>query len=337
MWFGVRMARKPRALIAGGIYHVTSRGNERRAIFKDDRDRERFLQRLAESAETHQVRVYLYCLMTNHIHLLVETPMGNLSRFMGSLLTGYTVYYNRRHRRAGHLMQGRYGAQVVEGNEYLLKLSRYIHLNPVQIKPVKSQPLPDRLRALRSYVWSSFGEYSGRAKSGGWLKTEPILHLMGEAIGRQGGKAYGGYVEAGLAKKDEEFEGLMKGRGVAIGSETFVEEVKRLHQREAKKRLKPEDVSFRQLRDWKTVEGVQAIIKEVVGDQWELRKHRKAGRSVRGLYAWALQQHAGLTQREVARHLEVGTGSAVCRMINETLGANPVAQWLKSVESLIKG
>ncbi|HRV31801.1 MAG TPA: transposase, partial [Kiritimatiellia bacterium] len=113
------MARKPRALVAGGIYHVTSRGNERQAIFRDDHDRVRFLERLAESASTHQVRVYLYCFMPNHVHLVVETPLANLDRFMGSLLTGYTVYFNHRHGRTGHLMQGRYGAQVVEGNEYL--------------------------------------------------------------------------------------------------------------------------------------------------------------------------------------------------------------------------
>lgn len=78
--------------------------------------------------------------MSNHVHLLVETPLGNLNRFMGSVLTGYTVYFNRRHRRVGHLMQGRYGAQVVEGNDYLLKLSRYIHLNLVHVRGVEGLP-----------------------------------------------------------------------------------------------------------------------------------------------------------------------------------------------------
>jgi len=132
------MARKPRALFEGAIYHVTSRGNERRETFRDDRDRERFLERLADSALSHQVRVFLYCLMPNHFHFLVETPLGNLDRFMGSFLTGYTVYFNKRHDRSGHLFQGRYAAQLVEGNDYLLKLSRYVHLNPVQVEGLRA-------------------------------------------------------------------------------------------------------------------------------------------------------------------------------------------------------
>lgn len=122
------MARKLRVLYEGALYHVTFRGNARQTVFLNDEDKGRLLSRLAESAEAYQVRIHLYCLMENHVHLLVGTPRANLDRFMGSVLTGYTVYFNRRHNRVGHLMQGRYGAQLVEGDEYLLRLSRYIHL-----------------------------------------------------------------------------------------------------------------------------------------------------------------------------------------------------------------
>jgi len=125
------MARHLRVEYAGAIYHVTIRGNGRQAIFEDDRDRERFVRRLFESVETYGVRLYLYCLMTNHVHLVIETPDKGLSRFMQSLETGYTVYSNLRHKKSGHVFQGRYGAKLVEGDEYLLKLSRYVHLNPV--------------------------------------------------------------------------------------------------------------------------------------------------------------------------------------------------------------
>ena len=103
------------------IYHVTVRGNEPRLIFRDDSDRLRFLERLAQSQELYSIRLYLACLMPNHLHLLLETPGGNLSSFMARLVTAYTVYYNLRHHRVGHLTQGRYRAQMVEGNEYLLK------------------------------------------------------------------------------------------------------------------------------------------------------------------------------------------------------------------------
>ena len=128
------MARKLRLQYEGAIYHITVRGNGRRRIFMDDANRERFLWRLAESKEQYEVRIYLYCIMDNHFHLLAETPRANVSRFMQSVLTGYTVYFNLRQRHRGHLLQGRYGTQLVEGDAYLHRLSRYIHLNPVRTR-----------------------------------------------------------------------------------------------------------------------------------------------------------------------------------------------------------
>ena len=124
------MARHLRLEFEGAIYHVTSRGNERSNIFANDRDKERFLEKLAENVEQHHVRVYAYIIMTNHYHLLLETPRGNLSVFMQQLNTSYTMYYNVSHRRVGHLFSGRFKAKVVAGDEYLLKLTRYLHLNP---------------------------------------------------------------------------------------------------------------------------------------------------------------------------------------------------------------
>jgi REP element-mobilizing transposase RayT len=127
------MARPLRIEYAGAVYHVTVRGNQRSNIFRSTQDRERFLFKLEESAQRYDIRVYLFCLMTTHIHLVLETPRGNLGKFMHRLQTAYTVYFNRRHQQCGHLMQGRYGASVVEEDEYILKLSRYVHLNPVYI------------------------------------------------------------------------------------------------------------------------------------------------------------------------------------------------------------
>ena len=331
------MARKPRALIAGGIYHVTSRGNERQAIFRDDRDRERFLEYLADSSAIYQVRIYLFCLMPNHLHLLVETPRGNLDRFMGSLLTGYTVYFNRRHRLAGHLMQGRYGAQVVEGNDYLLKLSRSVHLNPVQVQETKELPLKERVRQLRNYPWSSFREYAGRAKPCGWLTTGPVMAMLAGA--RKGGqsKAYAHFVEAGLAKTDGEFAQLMKEGGIAIGSDGFVESVKNLHVRKAAETLRREDVSFRQIRIRKKVVDVESAVREATGGRWAQFDDYKAGRVVRGFMAWALRKYAGLTQRQIADRVGVGTGSAVSHMIDAATAAPEAERWRQALDSRFKG
>lgn len=330
------MARKPRALFEGGIYHVTSRGNERQAIFRDDRDRNRFLERLADSAATYQVRVYLYCLMPNHFHLLVETPLGNLDRFMGSLLTGYTVYFNRRYQRVGHLMQGRYGAQVVEGNQYLLKLSRYIHLNPVQTKGIVERPLSERLRLLRNYPWSSLQEYVGKSKPCGWLSRGPVLAQVAGSYKINQANTYARYIEAGLAKTDEEFIRLMRKRGMAIGSDSFVENVKKLQRQEATKSLKREDVSFRHLRTWKSAEDVEAAVQEIVGPRWEQFKDRRGGAVVRGFTAWALRKYGGLTQRDIAPRVGVSTGAGVSLMISKTAKSPEAEQWRQALDLRFK-
>jgi putative transposase len=119
---------------------------------------------LGEAVEETGVRLYLYCLMANHVHLVVETPGANLSAFMHKLETGYTVYFNLRHRRVGHLTQGRYHAKPVQGTDYLLKLTRYVHLNPVHVGALRAAPLEERQRRLREYVWSSYRGYAGLAK-----------------------------------------------------------------------------------------------------------------------------------------------------------------------------
>ena len=331
------MARKPRLLLEGGIYHVTCRGNERRAIFKDDTDRNRFLERLALSAETYQVRVFLYCLMANHVHILVETPLGNLDRFMGSLLTGYTVYFNRRHRRAGHLMQGRYGAQVVEGNEYLLKLSRYIHLNPAQIRALSDLPLPDRIKALRAYVWSSYPAYIGATKPTDWLCTQPVLAQMEWAKRGSAGTAYRRFVEAGLAETDEEFVELMGQSSVAIGSDVFVKDIRNRYRRQAEGGLKKEDVAFRHIRQHHDVKEVEAAVAKITGVAWAERDRRKLGREVRCLWALALQRYAGLTQRDVASRLGLGTGAAVSRMLAAGLEDTTLQKWRAKLELFFKG
>ncbi|HPC19865.1 MAG TPA: transposase [Kiritimatiellia bacterium] len=331
------MARRPRALIAGGIYHVTSRGNERLAIFRDDRDRARFLNNLADSSETYQVRIYLYCLMPNHAHLVVETPLGNLDRFMGSLLTGYAVYFNRRHERTGHLMQGRYDARMVEGNNYLLKLSRYVHLNPVKVQETRELPLRERLRLLRDYPWSSFQEYAGVIPPVGWLATGPVLAMVAEGRNANRAKAYARFVETGLAKTDEEFVRLMEDGVMAIGSDKFVETVKNQHLRKAADALKREDVSFRQIRVHKEVAEVEVAVRDATGKRWAQFDEYKAGRVVRGFTAWALRKYAGLTQRQIAERVGVGTGSAVSRMIGESLESPEADRWRKMIDLRFKG
>lgn len=139
------MARPLRIEMAGGRYHVTARGNERRDIFKGDRDREHFLSLLAELPERFGTGLHAYILMPNHFHLLLETPEANLSRTGQWLNVSYSVWFNRRHRRSGHLFQGRFGAALIEDEAGIQEVARYLHLNPVRVKALE---LSKRSRAV---------------------------------------------------------------------------------------------------------------------------------------------------------------------------------------------
>ncbi|MFQ6673753.1 MAG: transposase, partial [Fidelibacterota bacterium] len=130
------MARPLRIEYPGAYYHVMNRGNAGENIFPGRDDKEKFLEYLAKAAEQYGIVVHTYCLMSNHYHLLMETPEANLSSAIQWLNVSYAVSYNRKHRRKGHLFGGRFKALLVDAEEYLTHLSRYIHLNPVRAKMV---------------------------------------------------------------------------------------------------------------------------------------------------------------------------------------------------------
>lgn len=132
------MARPLRIEFNGALYHVTSRGDRHEAIHEDDKDRERFLEVLAEVVERFNWVCHAYCLMSNHYHLVVETPDANLSKGMRQLNGVYTQASNRRHHRSGHLFQGRFKGILVDKDSYLLELTRYVVLNPVRARMVKA-------------------------------------------------------------------------------------------------------------------------------------------------------------------------------------------------------
>ena len=158
------MARPLRIQYPGAVYHVTCRGNEGSDIYRDDADRTAFLKTLLQSIKTYTIKLYSYVLMGNHFHFLVDTPMGNLGEFMRHFNISYTSYFNRRHKRAGHLYQGRYKSIVVDRDEYLSVLSRYIHLNPIRIGKMKNKPDEEKTEYLMRYRWSSLQGYINKNK-----------------------------------------------------------------------------------------------------------------------------------------------------------------------------
>ena len=313
------MARKLRIQYKGAIYHLTMRGVERRRLFEEDGERERFAQRLGEAVEEYGVRLYQFCLMTNHVHLVAETPRGNVSAFMHKLQTAYTVYYNRRHQRAGHLMQGRFGAESVQGNEYLLQLTRYVHLNPVFVGKLKNQPLEVRREHLRQYPWSSYRGYAGLGKGYAFVEEGPVLAMM-EGPARKRRLAYRRFVEAGIRETDAEFVELLEASAWGIGDDAFQAAMRDLHTERASQARRPEDVSFRRVAPSLSAAAVVEAVAQAFGMTVAALRTRQYDCVARAVCALLLGRYAGLNQRDVAAYLGMGTGSAVCQQLQSLRG-----------------
>jgi len=329
------MPRHLRLQFAGAIYHVTIRGNARQSIFADDHDRERFLERLADSVETYRVRLYLFCLMTNHVHLVLETPSGNLSRFMQSLETGYTVYYNLRHRTAGHVLQGRYGAKVVDGDKYFAKLSRYVHLNPVHVGGVEKKPFRDKVGYLRRYVWSSYPGYIGVSKKLDYVEYGPVLAHTGVKKSRRQ-REYRRFVEEGLAETDADFLAAMTESRRSIGGEDFRRWVDEVYYELAEKKGHCEDIELRRETVWLAPDEILKVTGKRLGvpvEAFRIRRREGLSRPTAGMM---LMKHGGMRQREAAKKLGIVSGGLVGRSVRrlKALAAEDrkVAKLLKAIE-----
>jgi hypothetical protein len=252
--------------------------------------------------------------MTTHFHLVFETPRANCSKFMHSLSTAYTVYYNLRQGRHGHLLDGRYRAKLVEGDEYLLALSRYVHLNPVQTKSMKRKPLADRLKYLREYRWSSYPGFIGKQKSFEFVEYGPILGQM-RGKRSQWAKRYGKYVETGLAEDDEEFEAVLKQSPRSIGGDAFRAWVDARYLKRMKGLKSKEDISFRHVTEPLSTESILEAVSEVLGEQAESFRERRRHSPLRAIAARMLIRFGDQTQREAAAQLNMGTGGAVSAQV----------------------
>jgi REP element-mobilizing transposase RayT len=164
------MARPLRLELAGGVYHVTSRGDGREAIYLSDADRDVWLEVFGQVCERFNWVCHAWCQMTNHYHILIETPEANLAQGMRQLNGVYTQRFNRAHDRVGHVFQGRYKAILVERDSYLLELARYVVLNPLRAKMVQR---------LDAWMWSSYPATCGQTASPAWLQTGWILRQFG--------------------------------------------------------------------------------------------------------------------------------------------------------------
>jgi putative transposase len=207
------MPRPLRLEAEGAVYHVIARGNERKAVFRDDRDRQAYLDRLVRCRERFGLRLLAYCLMGNHLHLAVERGPVKLSRVMLAVQSGYTQWFNRRYGRVGHLFQGRYKSFLVEKDRYLLALLRYIHRNPLEAGLVKH---------AEQYEWSS-DRYYRRGRGPEWLDLDRALPILG----RTRRLAVSRYRRLMEDEEGESYESLASYARAIKGEEAFAERILR--------------------------------------------------------------------------------------------------------------
>jgi len=217
------MARPIRVEFENAVYHIVARGNERKEIFRSDKDRQIFLQVLEQMVEQFGIVLHCYCLMPNHYHLVVQIPRANLSRALGWLQTTYTVRHNWRHKRSGHLFQGRYKAHLVEADEYARQLIPYVHLNPVRPRDKRKIISSEREKELQQYPWSSHRVYAGFQKKPSWLSLE-WQSYWGRSV-REARRQYRKDIKEMFGKTPVLLWEQIKG-GLVLGGEKLWEKVK---------------------------------------------------------------------------------------------------------------
>jgi len=311
------MPRPLRIQRVGCWYHVTARGNERREIFRDDRDRRHFVDLLEESVGLFALRLHAYVLMANHYHLLVDLTEPNLSRAIHWLNVSYTVWFNRRHGRSGHLFQGRFKSVLVEAPGWALELSRYIHLNPVRlsrlglgkrqvqrsrsvgVEKVDARRVQERIDKLRRYPWSSYRAYIGTARKPGWLTTDSVLGMAGK--GAHSAESYRKHCEQAVR------EGLWEGPWEKLIGKTVLGTQR--YAAALAESLGKEDQRARNLRQHPDLDRIIAVVEELMGEKWNQFRNRY-GDPGRDLVLYLGRTVGGLSIGELSRRAEIEYVSA---------------------------
>jgi len=211
------MVRPLRIEFPGAVYHITSRGDRREPIAKDDVDRSLFLEVVGQAAHRFDARVWAYCFTGHHYHLVLHTREANLSRLMRQINGVYTQSFNRRHRLSGHLFQGRFKAVLVDRDSYLLEVCRYVDLNPVRARMVKR---PD------AYAWSSYRALAGLASRPDWLDAQPVYEQI--APGKSAERAAAKYAQFVAQGKGVQLWDEHLRQQIYLGDDAFIVRMQKL-------------------------------------------------------------------------------------------------------------
>ena len=311
------MARPLRIEYPGAFYHIINRGIAGEAIYADDNDRRKFLEYLETAVKRYTIMIHAYCLMTTHYHLIVETPNANISSAIQWLNVSYATYYNRKHNRHGHLFQGRFKSILINADEYLLELSRYIHLNPVMAK-ISESP--------EDYPWSSYRAYvKGGETILSWLQRDRLLSYF-ETTTRKAMNRYRRFVE-------ETDETLMKDPGThavsgsILGNESFITWIQ-----ETFLKGRTDDSEIPQLKTLRPTIPIDTVIKtvgEAYGcEETTITEKGRKGNRAREHAIYLSRELCGLTNTHTDHRFSDISGAAV------TLTCNKVRQSLKRDKQL---
>ena len=310
------MARHPRINVAGGWYHVFNRGQDREAIFEADEDYRHFLELIGVLHERYRVHVYAYALMSNHFHLLIGTPDGNLSRAMQWLGVSYGMWRNRKYGLSGHVLEGRHKAILIEGQEWGLELSVYLHMNAVVTvdmglakrqrkleqkgwgKEPGREEVNRRLKAVREYRWSSYRAYAGYEKGPKWLNSGVLLKRCAPEA-KDKAQVYRGLVEARLKQGGVESPWQQVRWGIVLGTERFARKVR------GRLQIGEETLGREELRARMSMEQLTGIVERLKGEEWKEFRDRH-GDWGRDLVLWAGREYGGKRLSELAHISGIG-------------------------------
>lgn len=302
------MPRKLRVEYPGAIYHVLNRGDRREAIFRDDQDRVRFLESLAEACSKTAWEVQAYCLMPNHFHLVIETPQPNLVAGMAWLMGTYTTRFNHRHKVCGHLFSGRYKSLLVSGQGgYLRTVGEYVHLNPARARLLGPED------PLHRYPWSSFPEYlKPPPQRPAWLRVDRLLGESGiPKDSTAGRREFERLVEARRsAESDEDYPRIR--RGWCLGDEQFRQELlERVSARAGAQHYGAE------LAEAAQAKAERMVTEELVSRGWEPKELliRRKGDPVKVAIANRLRRETTMTLAWIAERLRMGTRAHLAHLL----------------------
>ncbi len=315
------MPRKARVEFPGAVYHVLDRGDRQEAILRDERDREQFLATLAQVCGRTGWRLHAWVLMTNHYHLLLETPQANLVAGMKWFQTTYTVRFNRRHRLRGHLFQGRYKAVVVDPEErgYFATLSDYIHLNPVRAGMISLQ------ERLFDYRWSSYGWYAAARGRPGWFEPERVLGELGLADSVSGRRKYAERMRERAvdewAGKNRETQEVLR-RGWCLGSAGFRERMLGLIEGAGEKlsRAKEVDGPIRRSHDAEEAQRLLGRALSYLGLEVDELAAMKRSDARKLAVARLIRTGTSVSNAWIAQALSLGHASSISRYRLHTVG-----------------